>query len=249
MFRCQRSSDLETPSATSKTAAYSHLLSLPSELRIEIYTLALTQQAAALPLLTTSHAITMEAIPLLFARSLTFASQQKLLAWTPQHSPANLNSVRDLTLRLADIDLSPVLAGTIKGGVWSSYASHLAELSATLRHLPSLEKLTVVPPRNLHSTLLRGFYITLLSMLTKLWPRLKLLILHDDEDILRVVPSLGEVAQVEFVPTAKFGSGVRKGRALRPSSKERKGGSERVDSPMAEADSSDASSQGRRMEC
>ncbi|OQO07981.1 hypothetical protein B0A48_06774 [Cryoendolithus antarcticus] len=199
--------------------------------------------------MTTSHTMTVEAKPLLFARALTFPSQHKLSSWTAQHSQTDLNRVRDLTLRLSDIDLTPLLEGNPRGGVWSLYAAHLAELQSSLRHLPNLKKLTVVPPRNTHSTLLRGFYLTLLSMIPKLWPRLKLLVIHDDEATLKAVPSLSQVAKVDLIPTLKSGADARNGRSLRQSSKERKVGRARVDSAVAQSDSSDAEQEAERMMC
>nr|OQO15593.1 hypothetical protein B0A51_17719 [Rachicladosporium sp. CCFEE 5018] len=200
-------------------------------------------------MMTTSHTMTVEAKPLLFARALTFPSQHKLLSWIAQHSQTDLNRVRDLTLRLSDIDLTPLLEGNPRGGVWSFYAAHLAELQLSLRHLPNLKKLTVVPPRNMHSTLLRGFYLTLLSMIPKLWPRLKLLVIHDDEATLKAVPSLSQVAKVDLIPTLKSGADARNGRSLRQSSKERKVGRARVDSAVAQSDSSDAEQEAERMMC
>nr|OQO23936.1 hypothetical protein B0A51_11065 [Rachicladosporium sp. CCFEE 5018] len=200
-------------------------------------------------MMTTSHTMTMEAKPLLFARALTFPSQHKLVSWTAQHSQTDLNRVRDLTLRLSDIDLTSLLEGNPRGGVWSLYAVHLAELQSSLRHLPNLKKLTVVPPRNMHSTLLRGFYLTLLSMIPKLWPRLKLLVVHDDEGTLKAVPSLSQVAKVDLIPTLKSGADARNGRSLRQSSKERKVGRARVDSAVAQSDSSDTEMERQVMAC
>ena len=81
---------------------------------------------------------------------------------------------------------------------WSMYEDELSRFDAALRSLPSLTEITIVPPRAMHSQLLKGMYLSLLALIPRLHPGLKLLIIHDDEAMLDVVTALRNLPKVIF---------------------------------------------------
>lgn len=168
----------------------------------------------------------MEAQPLLYHRPINLSSQAKLFDWIDRSRAQNLKQVRHLALHLTDIDLSPLLASRADRrqdephnedqqdrmsqqntpppsqpptpSAWTLYESELARLDTSLRSLPGLTELTLVPPRAMHSQLLRGMYLSLLALIPRLLPGLKVLIVHDDAAILDVVEPLRGVRRVVF---------------------------------------------------
>lgn len=201
----------------------SQLLQLPRELREEIYLLALLHSPNPTSLLQTCPQITMEAQPLLYQRPVKLSSQAKLFDWIDRSRAQNLRQVRHLSLHLTDIDLSPLLASDRSRSrdqnqnqnenspkppsAWSLYEDELARFDTALRSLPSLTEITIVPPRVMHSQLLRGMYLSLLALIPRLHPGLKLLVVHDDETILDVVKPLQGIPKVVFKNSQVAGGG------------------------------------------
>lgn len=201
----------QTSSPNQSLTVASKLLQLPRELREDIYLLALLQCQTPTSLLTTCHQVQMEAQPLLYHRPINLSSQAKLFDWIDRSRAQNLKQVRHLALHLTDIDLSPLLSDRRQHqhnhpndddqmpqqdpspsqlptpSAWTLYESELARLDTSLRSLPSLTELTLVPPRAMHSQLLRGLYLSLLALIPRLLPGLKVLVVHDDAAILDVV--------------------------------------------------------------
>ncbi|KXT08220.1 hypothetical protein AC579_8685 [Pseudocercospora musae] len=137
-------------------------------------------------------------------RPMNFISQQKLFKWIEQSRQQDLAKVRMLSLRLTDIDLSPLLAAMSSSGgnetqsAWSLYNTELERLDGALRCLPGLEHLTIVPPSRNTSSLLSGIYRSFLSQIPKRCLKLQHLIIHDFETVLEAVPALKRVRKVDF---------------------------------------------------
>lgn len=190
-----------------------NLLALPAELRCAIYTEALSDSDDGLPLLQVCHRINMEASSILYLRPVSFPSQSKLFAWIERSRENDLKRVRTLTLRLTDIDLSPLLDPTASrpsGGqsAWSLYQQELERLDGALRCLPGIEQLSIIPPKRMQSSLLKGIYLSFLNQLSLRCPKLKYLTIHDKADVLQKVPSLSTISKVIFAePTPSPSAG------------------------------------------
>lgn len=181
----------------------STLLRLPPELRDEIYRFALLSPDTTLSLLTTSHQLKMEAQPLLYQRPIKLSSQAKLFDWIRRSRSSNLRQVKNLTLRLTDIDLSPLLDPGIlqthpQISAWTLYNDEIAHLDRAFRAIPALVELTIIPPRIIHSQLLRGLYLSLLALIPDHYPRLRLLVIHDESAVLEAVAALQGLPKVTF---------------------------------------------------
>lgn len=181
----------------------SPLLQLPRELREVICLSALLESTTPLSLLTTCRQLNMESQPLVYQRPIKLPSQARLFDWIEHSRPQNLKQVRHLSIQLTDVDLSPLLVPNRPPDqsaptASSLYENELARFDAALRSLPGLTELTVVPPRLLHSQLLRGMYLSLLALIPRLHPSLKLLIVHDDPAVLDVVSALQSLPKVVF---------------------------------------------------
>ena len=192
----QNAIPLNNPSASS-------LLRLPPELRDEIYRFALLSPGTTLSLLTTSHQLKMEAQPLLYQRPIKLSSQAKLFDWIKRRRNSNLRQVKNLTLRLTDIDLSPLLdpenlQTRPQMSAWTLYNDEIARLDRAFWALPALAELTIIPPRIIHSQLLRGLYLSLLALIPEQYPRLRLLVIHDESAVLKAVAALQGLPKVTF---------------------------------------------------
>ncbi|KAK0304693.1 hypothetical protein LTR01_007192 [Friedmanniomyces endolithicus] len=165
-------------------ALISHLLGLPPELRIHIYELVLLSQPGDPFLLQSSRQINMEAQPTLYRRPLVFASQANLFLWIDRSRSCNLKRVKSMTLRLTDIDLTPLLClqhRDTRTSVWDLYQQELERLDRELEVLPKLEHLTIVPPRAMHLHLLRVLYLSFLTSIHQWYPRMERPVVADDE--------------------------------------------------------------------
>jgi hypothetical protein len=145
----------------------------------------------------------MEAQPLLYQRPVKLSSQTKLFDWVRRSRASNLKQVRHLALQLTDIDMTPSLVfdkaqAQRAPSAWSMYEDELSRFDAALRSLPNLTEITIVPPRAMHSQLLRGMYLSLLALIPRLRPGLKLLIIHDEQATLDVVSALRALPKVIF---------------------------------------------------
>lgn len=146
----------------------------------------------------------MEESAKVFLRPVKFDSQQKLFAWIERSEQQGLARVRTLTLRLTEIDLSPLLdrrASNRNGtgpSAWNLYKLELERLDGALRFLPDLEHLTVVPPSKNKSSLLHGIYRSFLSQVPVRCLRLKCLTLYDHKNLLEKIPALSSLPQIDF---------------------------------------------------
>ena len=196
----------------------SHLLRLPSEMRLAIYEALLSDESDSSSeydganLLQTCRQLSMEAQPVIYQRPKSFTSQGRLFSWMDRSSHSNLERVRTLTLHLTDVDLSPLLnqndlEARQNTTAWSLYQADLDKLENALRSLPNLASLSIVPPKESSSMLLKGFYHSFLAMIASRCPKLRRLELHDSADILDRAPSLNEISQVTFTRSVP-GSGT-----------------------------------------
>ncbi|KAK1066255.1 hypothetical protein LTR74_007303 [Friedmanniomyces endolithicus] len=170
----------------------SHLLALPPELRIHIYELVLLSQPGDFSLLQSSRKINMEAQPIIYQRPLSFKSQANMFLWVDRSRSCNLKRVKSLTLRLTDIDLTPLLClehWHTRTSVWDLYQQELERLDLALEVLPNIEHFAIIPPRARHSHLLRGMYLGLLSLIPQRCRRLEQLVVEDDEGAFDVAAS------------------------------------------------------------
>lgn len=200
----------------------SPLLQLPRELREDICLFALLDSDTPISLITTCHQLNMEAQSLLYQRPVRLSSQSKLFDWVNRSRASNLKQVRHLALQLTDIDLSPTLVfdrteAQNTPSAFSLYEDELSRFDAAFRSLPSLTEITIVPPRAMYSQLLRGMYLSLLALIPRLHPGLKLLVVHDDPTVLDVVTSLRGLSKVVFKDPL-VGRGVGESRAKKSAS-------------------------------
>jgi hypothetical protein len=185
------------------TIVASPLLQLPRELREDICLFALLTSDTPTSLIATCHQLNMEAQPLLYQRPVRLSSQTKLFDWVSRSRNSNLKQVRHLALQLTDVDMTPTLVfdkiqAQRTPSAWSLYEDELSRFDAALRSLPSLTEITIVPPRAMHSQLLRGMYLSLLALIPRSHPGLKLLIIHDEAATLDMVTTLRGLPKVIF---------------------------------------------------
>ncbi|WPH02003.1 Hypothetical protein R9X50_00485700 [Acrodontium crateriforme] len=181
----------------------SHLLALPPELRNKIYSAALLDTIPNIALLQACRQINMEAQSTLYQRHISFSSQETFLQWIERSHSSNLRDVKRLTLQITDIDLSP-LFDRDRGcrNAWSLYQRELQQLDQALASLPNVSDLTITPPTSSCSQLVRGMYLSFLTLISQRYPKLENLILNDHEDILQKVPALGRLPKVTFAANA-----------------------------------------------
>lgn len=176
-------------------------LALPIELRIEIYEYVLLSKQQSLAVSLACRQVNMESQSTLYQRNATFASQTQLFLWIQQSSQSNLNRVQNLSLTLADIDLSALLvfeSHDEEGSkdVWSLYQRELQLLDDALRSIPNVSNLVISPPQENRSQLARGMYLSFLALISQRLPNMRQLTIIDTEDVLDKVPSLQNLPQV-----------------------------------------------------
>ncbi|KAK4547587.1 hypothetical protein LTR36_000544 [Oleoguttula mirabilis] len=192
----------------------SRFLALPPELRVAIYEAVVLEPVPTLALLQTSRQIAMEAKPTLYQRHLTFASQANLFDWIGRSRSSNLKRVRTLTLRLCDVDLSPLFDSKRPKGTnaWSLYQSHIEKLEHAFASLPNVSELTITPPKAGHSQLLRSMYLSILALIARRYPKLKRLTINDTAVVLEKVPGLKQIGNVDFSVASKMQQDMSKER-------------------------------------
>ena len=180
--------------------AHTQLLRLPTEILIAIYNLAL-HDSRHIDLLLSCKQISMETSSILYERPVGFASQTKLFSWIERSKEQDLRRVKDLAIRLVDVDLTPLFNATPSQhsngpSAWDLYQRELVQLDEALLALPNLENLTIMPPDTHKSMFVRSMYTCFLARIPLRCPRLKRLTLHDDKYVLQRVPELQKLAKV-----------------------------------------------------
>lgn len=187
-------------------------LQLPVEMRQAIYEAAIlddsdSAEGVVTPgsnnLLQTCRQIKMEAEPIRYQRPQSFSSQARFFHWLDRSHVANLERVRSLSIHVTDVDLSILLdpSTTNPRGhstAWSVYQDELGKLERALRALPNLSNLTVIPPKDNRSMLLRHFYRVFVTMIPTRCPKLQRLELHDSTGALEYAPKLNEIPELIF---------------------------------------------------
>ncbi|CAK3824662.1 Hypothetical predicted protein [Lecanosticta acicola] len=182
----------------------SHFLALPAELRTAIYTTALFDDCNDLNIIYTNRQAYMEASPILYQRPINFPSQTRLMAWITRSSQTDLNRVRTLTLRLTDVDFSPLFESsptnrtTARPTAWNLYQQELETLDKALQSLPNLVHLAIIPPERNNSQLLRSMYFSFLGLIPERLPRLRRLTIHDEDSLQDKIPNLKKLPDVVF---------------------------------------------------
>jgi hypothetical protein len=194
----------------------SPFLELPFEMRQAIYEAAILDDteggsdseesatiSTSINLLQTCRQVKMEAEPIRYQRPQSFSSQAKLFLWLDRSREANLERVHTLTLHLTDVDLSRLLDPTMTSApkhptAWSIYEEALGRLEDALRSLPNLSSLTIIPPKDNRSALLKKFSQLFLTTIPTHCPKLKRLELHDTKRVLEHVPTLHSIREVVF---------------------------------------------------
>lgn len=149
----------------------STFLSLPLEVRAYIMELASQDNPQRISLLLVSRDLHMEAAPYIYNQHATFESQALFFTWLAQSHPANLLRVREMSLRLSDIDVSSRIDSSHNQPVlWDMYADELTRLCDSFRRLPNLCKLRILDPRSLHSHLFKDLVHQFLRHLPTLLP-------------------------------------------------------------------------------
>ncbi|KAM3421306.1 hypothetical protein BST61_g1705 [Cercospora zeina] len=176
------------------------LFDLPTELRTRIWTEAL-QDSSRIDLACTCWTLYMETSTILYQRPVHFASQKKLFTWIDRSESADLARVRFLTLRLTDVDLSPLFVASPDSQghritAWDLYQRELVHLDGALEALPSLSQLILVPPDRNKSMFLKSMYMCFLRRIPIRCLKLERLIVHDDNNVLQKVPELRRLAKV-----------------------------------------------------
>ncbi|KAF2473523.1 uncharacterized protein BDR25DRAFT_196049, partial [Lindgomyces ingoldianus] len=156
------------------------ILSLPLELREQIYKEVLANPSQGPGLLIACHDIYNEAHKFLFQRPLSFRNQSALWEWLMKVPGKHLHYVTEVTLGLEDVNLSPLLTIPIKPHgdskprllTWELYEQELEKLYRVLKKLPHLKTLTIKALPDCQSFLYHGFLTTFLGHLGSLFPSL-----------------------------------------------------------------------------
>ena len=195
---------------------------LPGEMRQAIYEAAILDESddslddndddttsGRLNLLQTCRQVKMEAEPIRYQRPQSFSSQARLFQWLDRSRTSNLERVRTLSLHLTDIDLTPVRDLTttdvpVYPNAYSMYQEELAKLAEAFRCLPNLSSLTIIPPKDNRSALVRNFYFMFLAMLPTRCPKLTHLEVHDTKDVQPYIPALNSISNVIFTEASRI---------------------------------------------
>ncbi|SMQ48478.1 unnamed protein product [Zymoseptoria tritici ST99CH_3D7] len=133
----------------------------------------------------------------------SFSSQAKLYTWLLRASDSEIKRLKVLTLRLTDIDLTPLFedtssrpsAGEPRRNAWSLYQQDLAKLDRAMQALTGLTDLTIMPPEQ-RTALVRGMYLTALGIVAGRCKGLRCLTVRDEEGVREHVPGLKGLAKV-----------------------------------------------------
>ncbi|KAF2198936.1 hypothetical protein GQ43DRAFT_433832 [Delitschia confertaspora ATCC 74209] len=162
------------------------MLTLPLELREEIYKLVLTSVPGNPRLLGTCRKIYLESQKVLFQRPMSFTSPSALQQWINHVGPTHLPQVEEIHLTLPDIDLTPLL-GTLSTGpsqymprllIWELYEEEIRRLSLALRQMPNIKAVTVTALSARQSFLYREYLGSFMEELGAVFPNLRHLTLN-----------------------------------------------------------------------
>lgn len=154
-------------------------LSLPLELREQVYKDVLVSQPNGVHLLGTCREIYSEAQKFLYRKSLTFQGQQDLYRWLDEDHKNLLVNVQELVLEIRDVDLDVLLKApqdneAPRSGLRSFglYETDLQRLRSSFVRLPNVESLTIRAPADQHSFLYAEYLTGVLGLISMLCPKL-----------------------------------------------------------------------------
>jgi hypothetical protein len=165
----------------------SPLLSLPLELREEIYKTVLFSTDQGSDMLKTCHEIRKEAQKFLYQKSLIFRSQERLHTWMRQTPHELLANVSEITLHVQDVDLKPILSKPSTNSEFAPsshlstsglYRAELSRITESLKSIPKLKALTIRALSVQSSFLYRGLLAQILDALSTSCPCLLSLCLN-----------------------------------------------------------------------
>ncbi|KAF2633904.1 hypothetical protein BU25DRAFT_14768 [Macroventuria anomochaeta] len=157
------------------------LFTLPLELRQLVYKAVLASPLHGPELLQTCQEIHLEAHKFLFARPLSFRSQEALFDWLDRVPKKYLPQVKELSLNIQDVDLRSLLKASALIShpgdpprllTWNIYEAELDKLFHALEQLPKVQKITIRAVSGRQSFLYREFLQKFLRLLGSLYPNL-----------------------------------------------------------------------------
>jgi len=131
------------------------LLSLPAELREQIYRNILSSPEQGPEILHTCRQIEREARKFLYQRPISFPNQLSLYTWVDATPDDLLSHVTDISVAIRDIDLRPILcphAFTPSSSLrpqlltWELYEAEIGKLISTLGRLLNIKTITIISP-------------------------------------------------------------------------------------------------------
>lgn len=178
-------------------------LTIPLELREQIYKEVLSKPSHGFAFLRTCREIYTEAHKYLFHRPLHFRSQATFYEWLEYIPSQHLHQVAEIRIELQDVDLGPLLAPASSSEptttprllAWELYEKDLERLESSLRSLPNLKTLTIGALPERQTFLYREYLSKFIKLLSSVWPGLQGLTLegnfhHQSLSFLSSLPKL-----------------------------------------------------------
>lgn len=159
-------------------------LSLPAELRGQIYAKVLTSLAHGPEILRTCRQIEREARKFLYQRPINLPNQSSLYAWLDATPGTLLSQVRDISVAVQDVDLRPILHShtsmrpssiTPRLLTCDLYEAEVSRFVLALKRLPHLKTITIQISSNSQSHLYEGFVCRILMELESMAPDVRVL--------------------------------------------------------------------------
>lgn len=98
-----------------------------------------------------------------------FRSQESLFLWLAKSASIELEHVKDISLRITDIDMMALFEPTPSTSpelrIWDMYEKELEKICGACGRLPNLCSLIILEPTDLHSYLFRDLYTRVLQRL------------------------------------------------------------------------------------
>lgn len=167
----------------------SQLLTLPLELREQIYRRVLSSPSHGPELLRTCREIQTEAHKFLYQRPVVFRGQDALYHWLDGTSRIFLPQVTEISLKLQDVDLTSLLQADaspdqpstpVRLSIRELYEAELGRLEQALRKLGNVKTVIIRKISEQSSFLYRDFVTKCLALLSSVYPALTTLRLDGD---------------------------------------------------------------------
>ncbi|TKA65898.1 hypothetical protein B0A49_09933 [Cryomyces minteri] len=184
-------------------SSHPHFLTLPLELREQVYRDVILTSDSNVQILRGCRQIHAEAQQFVFKRPLAFDSQTELCQWLNRVDKRYLRHIDTLRFSVVEIDLSPLLetsyySPSTRLHWWDLYEMEAKELSAALQSLSNVRDLTISLPGSVDSRLVRDFYHALLDNLAHIFPKLEHLTLPGGQRSLEFVEPMRCLHSLRF---------------------------------------------------